>query len=105
MPDATLCFPAHMEDKLDKILTAIEQSRTATKDKSGTLMTWLGFLHDDHSKLADRVAGREKTLTSSPMRSLPCDGWTPLYTRVTVVPLQILDTIIDKQGQYVLAAI
>ncbi|KAJ1214800.1 hypothetical protein NDU88_002411 [Pleurodeles waltl] len=53
--DITKPIPSSLQDTLDKILGAIEESKTTLQREIGQLSVELGLLRADHQKLSDRV--------------------------------------------------
>ncbi|KAJ1164682.1 hypothetical protein NDU88_005116 [Pleurodeles waltl] len=60
--------PSALEEKLDAVLLAIDNTRASLESKIDMVSSGLGLLHTDHRKLADRVTLVEQTVTTLPPR-------------------------------------
>ncbi|KAJ1098883.1 hypothetical protein NDU88_003990 [Pleurodeles waltl] len=65
---AHLECPSALEDILDAVLLAIDNTWTSLESKIDMVSSDLGLLHADHGKLADRVTLVEQTVMTLPPR-------------------------------------
>ncbi|KAJ1158332.1 hypothetical protein NDU88_011023 [Pleurodeles waltl] len=57
--------PGALEDKLDEVLLAIDDTWASLESKIDAVSSDLGLLHEDHKKLADRVTLMEHTVKAT----------------------------------------
>ena len=61
--ESTPIAPHPSEDKLDRILAAVEHTRECLESKIDTVAANLSLLRDDHKKLSERVTATERSLS------------------------------------------
>ncbi|KAJ1151073.1 hypothetical protein NDU88_003861 [Pleurodeles waltl] len=63
--------PSALEEKLDAVLLAVDNTQTSLESKIDTVSSDLSLLHADHRKLADRVTLVEQDTQAFPLRRIP----------------------------------